>query len=428
MDKLVIFVFIFEFVINQKLAQIFLSSDMIKVYHTFQDNALTKNDMSNKNHLPYFKIKNTPETNQIARFLLRKISPPLKKKCPLHYLISGHPNHTLKYIHNQSQKYFYFLKIDIEKYFPSINHKILLETLPKTIQKITKKNISRQTQKYLQTNLPEFLSQSPLGNKGLPLGNYLGYILSGIYLLSLDLDTENPFLRMQDDYLFFGKTQKELELLLRGKIIPHFSSLDLSLNARKTKTGRFHRDRIAYLGYSYSGGYFSITREKIENFKRKIIALTHLTKKNSIESTIKKINYQTKGFGHYYKFTSCKSTFANLDSFIRSRIRRYITRTKNSDEKFSNILLTNDELRNFGLLSLSDIYEKYTAKNRHKIRKTIKKKAIEGRNLATGQLASVTENMHRIQLNSLLKEMEKLAKEVKKVNSRLGKMEKKLDR
>ena len=53
----------------------------------------------------------------------------LKEKYPYHYLIFARQDKRLKYIQKLSKKYKYFLKIDIEKYYPSINHKILLNDL-----------------------------------------------------------------------------------------------------------------------------------------------------------------------------------------------------------------------------------------------------------------------------------------------------------
>jgi hypothetical protein len=44
------------------------------------------------------------------------------------------------------------------------------------------------------------------------LGNYLGWVLAGLYLLPLDLKirqlADRPFLRIQDDYLIFCKNKK----------------------------------------------------------------------------------------------------------------------------------------------------------------------------------------------------------------------------
>ncbi len=85
--------------------------------------------MANINQLPYFQRNNTKNTNKMANFLLKKIKKDLKEKCPYHYLIFARQDKRLEYLQKMSKKYKYFLKIDIEKFYPSINHKILLDNL-----------------------------------------------------------------------------------------------------------------------------------------------------------------------------------------------------------------------------------------------------------------------------------------------------------
>jgi hypothetical protein len=52
--------------------------------------------MANINQLPYQKINNNKITNQIARFLLKKVKKFLKEKSPYHYLIFGKVDKQLK--------------------------------------------------------------------------------------------------------------------------------------------------------------------------------------------------------------------------------------------------------------------------------------------------------------------------------------------
>ncbi|NCO23775.1 MAG: RNA-directed DNA polymerase, partial [bacterium] len=136
---------------------------------------------------------------------MKKVKKLLKEKCPYHYLVFQRKDKMLKIIQDKSKKYPYFLRFDIEKYYPSINHEILLDILRKILK-------SRQGQKLLKTEILPFLNKIGIQNKGLPLGNYLSYVLAGIYLLPLDIKLiklNKPFLRVQDDYLVFCKNKKE---------------------------------------------------------------------------------------------------------------------------------------------------------------------------------------------------------------------------
>jgi len=128
--------------------------------------------MANINSLPYFQINNTKETNIIARFLLKKSKNYFKKKCPI--IILFLPDKIKIKIYSAiKQKYKYFLKLDVENIILLINHKILLDNLL-MFGDSTSKHFNFMTRKmkhYLKYEIPAFLKQSSIKDRGLPLGN-----------------------------------------------------------------------------------------------------------------------------------------------------------------------------------------------------------------------------------------------------------------
>jgi len=177
-----------------------------------------------------------------------------------------------------------------------------------------------------------------------------------------------------------------------------------------------NQNPVEFMGFKYYAGVFTISKQKIEEFKKKIVFLTHLNsskqhkiiklsnnknkndnshlfsaiagnkwkkgnsgkEKIKIKATIKKLNNKILGFGHYYKLASCKQDFEKLDAFIRMRLRRYLSRNKNSKNREGNLLLTNETLKNLGLKSLLEIKEKYTSKRKHIFGKIAKNKRETG--------------------------------------------------
>ena len=222
------------------------------------------------NNLPYFKVRRRIDEKALADFLLRKFRPKIKEKSPQHFLTQPIHFKTLEFIREKSKKYPYFLRFDVRLYYPSINHQILLKNLPEIYQKISGDPISRRFKKYLKNELPKFLSQSPYG-KGLPIGSRLSFTLAGIFLLDLDWEIRNPFLRQTDDYLVFCKNKKEPELLLRKIILPKLNELGLEINEKKLKSGKFHQDKVSFIGFDSFAGYFTISEEKLRNSKRKLL-------------------------------------------------------------------------------------------------------------------------------------------------------------
>jgi len=374
----------------------------------------------NTNNLPYFKVHRKAVEKTLAGFLLRKIRPKIREKFPQHFLVQSIPFETLNFIKETSKKYPYFLRFDIRLYYPSINHRILLKKLPEIYE-----SISRRFKRYLKKDIPEFLSQSPYG-KGLPIGSPLSYTLAGIFLLDLDLKLRNPFLRQTDDYLIFCKNKKEPEILLKNIILPKLKELSLEINEKKLKSGKFHRDKVSFVGFDFHAGYFTIEEEKIEELKKKIVKLTYLTRKKSEKAIIKSLNNQVLGFGHYYKFANCKRTLEELDAFIRMRLRRYLNRTKDSKNRQGNLLLTNKVLQSLGLKSLLEICQKYTSKKRHIFQKKTKnrlKKSAWKRNFNWQELE---EKGYYYRQKAILVQLEEISKNLRKIKNKVNKIEKKL--
>ncbi len=379
-----------------------------------------------KMYLPYFRVKNEPGHSISARFLRRKFLPELRKKFPRHYLITYDHRFYLKFLKTASKSHPYFLRFDIDKYFLSIRHPALLSAIRANHSQLTTKPLSRRFNLFLKHKLPQFLKLSPHPNQGLPLGNPLAHILAGINLLKLDLNLGVPFLRFCDDYLLFGKSKGQLQKVLVQTINPILTELNLSFNIKKSKSGKFHRDNITFLGFNYYGGYIGIAEDKIEGFKQKIKKITHLTRKKPIPAIIKQLNNKILGFAHYYKFASCKQVFDELDRFIRSRLRRYINRNKDSRDKQVNLVLTNQILKQLNLKSLTEIYEKYRQKIGHK---STKKKKIKAK---TGQLAKqqkLRNNLNPLWLRqkSTDERIDNLTRLVKKLGAKIDKIDRKLD-
>lgn len=113
--------------------------------------------MKTKLNLPYYRVPLKREDFLIFRFLKRKFLAPLKKRFLLHYLFAQDIRQYLNFIQKMGKKYPFFLVFDIEKYFPSISHQILLKVLPEIYQKISQKPISRRFKKILKKICLHFL-------------------------------------------------------------------------------------------------------------------------------------------------------------------------------------------------------------------------------------------------------------------------------
>jgi len=126
---------------------------------------------------------------------------------------------TMQYVKN----FKYCLKGDISKFYPSINHNILLSIIKEKIK--CKKTLD------LITNI---IFSFP-GGKNAPIGNYTSQWFGNIYLNKLDQEIKHnhkfsAYIRYCDDFVIFGNNKEELKKLLNWIKDYVGFSLDLKLS------------------------------------------------------------------------------------------------------------------------------------------------------------------------------------------------------
>lgn len=98
----------------------------------------------------------------------------------------------------------YCLKIDVRKYYPSIDHEILQNIVARKIK--CKDTLS-------------IISSIIVSAEGVPIGNYLSQYFANLYLAYLDHFVKEVlhikyYFRYADDMIFFGATKEELHQVL----------------------------------------------------------------------------------------------------------------------------------------------------------------------------------------------------------------------
>ncbi|PJZ23958.1 hypothetical protein CH352_00880 [Leptospira hartskeerlii] len=154
----------------------------------------------------------------------------------------------------KSGDYKYCIKIDIKKYFDSIDHEPLLRILEEKVK-------SPEILSYIE----EFLKSSKLekyqfieNSRGTPQGSVLGPLLSNIYLHEIldkpvkDNFPEILFVRFADDIIFFSKSKEETFKLLRFVTV-NLKKYNLGISDKIRKLlFDLEKDEIHFLGYTIS--------------------------------------------------------------------------------------------------------------------------------------------------------------------------------
>lgn len=242
-----------------------------------------------------------------------------------------------KYIEkNKKHDKFYILKIDISKYFYSIDHQVLKEMLKKDLDEFEYhyaesiidstnhpyindciKNLKQK--EYAVTNRIDEIDKIPFYKigKGLPIGNMSSQFLSFFYLNALDHKIIHDFhvkhyVRYMDDFLLIHPSKKHLEYCLREikKILEETYKLQLNLNKTKIYSST---EGFEFLGYRF------------RLYHKKTIMTLRQDSINRIKKRVKEVNYL-----YNHNQISFESAFSSMNNFLHSY--------KGSKEKINRII------------------------------------------------------------------------------------------
>lgn len=195
-----------------------------------------------------------------------------------------------KYIRKLNYNY-YCLKIDIKKYFYSINHDILKDLLNK---KIKDKLFLNLVYKIIDSTNKEYIFEYAKKHninylkKGycLSIGNLTSQILGIFYLNDLDHYIKEKlkikyYIRYMDDMVLFHKDKNYLKYCL-NKIIVYLRKYDLQLNNKTI----FFKNSLCFLGYRFYDKKIKILSKN----KRRIYKKLRLLKYHDYNKYIKSLN------------------------------------------------------------------------------------------------------------------------------------------
>jgi RNA-directed DNA polymerase len=226
----------------------------------------------------------------------------------------------------------YFLQLDIQNFFMSIDKKILFNLIKKQIKK--SKSFSKNQKKELLFLLNIVIFSNPEKNfvkkskgrmwekvpkhkslfntkkeKGLPIGNYSSQFFANIYLHELDFFVKQKlrikhYLRYVDDFILLSKS-KDFLLKCFFKIL-FFVKNDLLLDLKKESKLLSLTNGIDFLGYITRPWSIYVRKRVIRNFKAKIKEYDKLAQSNDLNDFDKKQFRATKAsyFGHF-KHANC---------------------------------------------------------------------------------------------------------------------------
>lgn len=239
-----------------------------------------------------------------------------------------------------NEGYKWVVDMDLEKYFDTVNHDILMERLSRRIKD---KRVLRLIRKYLESGIMiNGLEQA--SEEGVPQGGPLSPILSNIMLDEVDKELEargHKFCRFADDSNIYVKSQKAGNRVLKSikKVIE--GKLKLKINESKSAVDLVSKRK--FLGFSFyfskKGAEIRIYAQSYERLKEKIRKATNRNTGISMEERLKRLGQITTGWINYYGIANGIVKLKEIEGWIRRRLRACIWKSwKRVRTRYKNLI------------------------------------------------------------------------------------------
>jgi RNA-directed DNA polymerase len=221
------------------------------------------------------------------------------------------------------QGYVYVVDADLKSYFDTIPHGRLLNRLR---EHVADGRLLRLIESFLKAGILDGLEEwEP--EAGAPQGAVLSPLLSNIYLNPLDHQMASQgyqMIRYADDFVILCRSQAEAEQALT--LVRHWCEAEgLQLHPSKTKVVD-----VRVVGFDFLGYHFQTTRrgrltrwprqKSMQKLKDTIRAKTKRTNGRSLARIIADVSRTLRGWFGYFQH-SCRTTFADVDGWVRMRLR-----------------------------------------------------------------------------------------------------------
>jgi len=230
--------------------------------------------------------------------------------------------------HLMKSGYVYIVDADLKSYFDTIPHDRLMNRLR---ERIADGRVLELIESFLKAGIIDGLTEwEP--EMGAPQGAVLSPLLSNIYLDPLDhlmMSLGLEMVRYADDFVILCRSQAEAEHAL-ALVRQWCGAEGLMLHPTKTKIVDVRTEGFDFLGYHFTttrrGRLTRWPRKKsAQKLKDTIRQKTKRTNGQSLRSLIANLNLTLRGWFAYFKHSS-RTTFTDMDGFIRRRLRTLLRR------------------------------------------------------------------------------------------------------
>ena len=260
---------------NKYLVQDFflnLEPELLKL----QDELINKSYEPRPYHLffirdPKVRLICAPDfRDQVVHHSLCSLIEPIFERTMIHHSyacrVGKGSRRAIEYAKTNVRRYKYFLKLDVRKFFHSVNHELLAGIIARKIK-------DKDVLKLIDVILAHQPPATELGT-GLPIGNLTSQHFANMYLNQLDHFINEKlkisgYLRYMDDLLLFSDDKKKLWECYYAIQDYLSEKLKLKLKDKATLLAPVMQG-IPYLGFRIFPGLTRIKRENLQRSKKRL--------------------------------------------------------------------------------------------------------------------------------------------------------------
>jgi RNA-directed DNA polymerase len=219
-----------------------------------------------------------------------------------------------------SQTYMIAVDMDLEKFFDTVNHDVLMCRVSRRIHDT---RVLRLIGTYLRAGvcINGRLHRTP---KGGPQGGPLSPILSNILLDELDRELEtrpHRFVRYADDFVIFVKSVRAGNRVMHS--IRRFLERTLKLTVNEAKRPVRPTDQLEFLGFTFKKTKIRWSERAFQEFRRRIKRYTGRSWGVSMAYRLKKPAQYVRGWMNSFGIAEYYRPIPELDHWLRRRIRMW---------------------------------------------------------------------------------------------------------
>jgi RNA-directed DNA polymerase len=216
----------------------------------------------------------------------------------------------------------FVVDMDLEKFFDRVNHDMLMGRLAK---RIADRRVLRLIRRYLNAGV---LANGVVieRDEGTPQGGPLSPLLANVLLDQVDKELErrgHAFVRYADDLNVYVRTQRSGERVM-ASLRKQFGKLKLRVNEAKSRVRRATASK--FLGFSFWVAAGRTIRRRvapqaIKRMKERVRELTRRSAGRSLAQMCKPLGMYLKGWKAYFRLADTPRAFADIDGWVRHRLR-----------------------------------------------------------------------------------------------------------